>query len=387
MKFSFVESRDKKYVSIGAIQIIEHDEVFNSTHLWSTQSELFKTPTDEIRENWKIYLNEIIDTIFKIYGDSVTYYLNVETEILWTPYLREIGVIQYLIEKFKDKTLILRDGNLHPVKDVIEFEWDSECIFFGGSAEISSEFQIESRKFSKNFTCIQGRWTRSREEIYKHLYDNNLLYKTYFTFQSHEPTAPFHYITDDGTNYHYTQDEAKQDKIFNKPVMFFPNQWYKNSFCNIVCESTFYPDDLPQTTPNKLFFTEKIEKCFTAGQPFILVGNRNSLSKLREFGFKTFSDFWDESYDREVDSVRLLKIKKLVKQIGSWTLDECQEVWKEMIPILKHNQELNKTFLDKKYKFYTEPINLVTITNKNNVTNVKIENDKLGQFEDFNLDN
>ena len=81
---------------------------------------------------------------------------------------------------------------------------------------------------------------------------------------------------------HPASNESDMQVLHKKPILFYPNRFNRSSFCNIVTESSFYPNDLPDTTHNKIFFTEKIEKCFTAGQPFILVGNRNGLAKLRE---------------------------------------------------------------------------------------------------------
>jgi hypothetical protein len=64
---------------------------------------------------------------------------------------------------------------------------------------------------------------------------------------------------------------------------------------------------------------------------------------MREQGLKTFSDFWDESYDEEsMHSVRMAKILKLIDYIGSKSLEELEQLRLEMKPILKYNLRLLK---------------------------------------------
>lgn len=47
----------------------------------------------------------------------------------------------------------------------------------------------------------------------------------------------------------------------------------------------------------KVFLTEKIARSIVMRKPFILFGDKNSLSEIRKLGFKTFETIWDESYD------------------------------------------------------------------------------------------
>ena len=45
------------------------------------------------------------------------------------------------------------------------------------------------------------------------------------------------------------------------------------------------------------FITEKTWKSIEMRKPFIIIGNPNTLEKLKLFGFRTFCDWWPESYD------------------------------------------------------------------------------------------
>jgi hypothetical protein len=103
-----------------------------------------------------------------------------------------------------------------------------------------------------------------------------------------------------------------------------PGGYFKETFCNIVYEAYWFE--------KTVFFTEKINKCFLAAQPFIVLSCPRYLFYLKKIGFKTFDKWWDESYDLIYDDRdRITEIKKLVL-----------EVYTEMIPILKHNQSILK---------------------------------------------
>ena len=68
-----------------------------------------------------------------------------------------------------------------------------------------------------------------------------------------------------------------------------------------------------------LTLTEKSFKPSKEKHPFIIVGVNGALKSMREFGFQTFSEFWDESYDEEENQMmRLHKIIEVCKDIGNW---------------------------------------------------------------------
>jgi hypothetical protein len=86
--------------------------------------------------------------------------------------------------------------------------------------------------------------------------------------------------------------------------------------------------------------TEKIFKPICMMMPFVLVSTAGSLAYLREFGFKTFGDFWDESYDTVLDDdVRLKIIGDLMADLDSMSRTQQQQLAKDMMPIVLHNFE------------------------------------------------
>jgi len=83
--------------------------------------------------------------------------------------------------------------------------------------------------------------------------------------------------------------------------------------------------------------TEKTFKPIAMQQPFVIVSCRGSLEYLRRYGFKTFGDFWDESYDDSDDDVRVMKIGKLLSGLNSLSDGEKTHLHKHLIPVVEHN--------------------------------------------------
>jgi len=48
------------------------------------------------------------------------------------------------------------------------------------------------------------------------------------------------------------------------------------------------------------WFTEKTARCLASGKPFVLFSGPSSLKTLQKFGFRTYNDVIDESYDRQL---------------------------------------------------------------------------------------
>jgi hypothetical protein len=112
--------------------------------------------------------------------------------------------------------------------------------------------------------------------------------------------------------------------------------YYQSSLISIVTETNFEGSE-----ESDIFNTEKIFKPMIHRHPFILVGPYKTLEKLRELGYKTFSEFWDESYDDIEDPAeRLLKIVEICKYINEWSdLEKKMFFYKSMI-ITNHNHKL-----------------------------------------------
>jgi hypothetical protein len=103
---------------------------------------------------------------------------------------------------------------------------------------------------------------------------------------------------------------------------------------------------------DRLHLTEKSLRPIAIGQPFILAATAGSLEYLRSYGFKTFGDVWDESYDAIKDpEQRLCAITDLMAQIANWGPPVQEKKLAEAQAIAKYNQQ---------HFFSQEFFNLVT---------------------------
>lgn len=84
--------------------------------------------------------------------------------------------------------------------------------------------------------------------------------------------------------------------------------------------------------------TEKTFKPICMKMPFIMVSTAGSLKYLRSYGFRTFGELWDESYDDEIDDDRRLeKVSDLLILLDRLDDTEKQSLYQKSIPILEHN--------------------------------------------------
>ena len=59
---------------------------------------------------------------------------------------------------------------------------------------------------------------------------------------------------------------------------------------------------------------------------------------MSSYGFKTFSDVFDESYDTETDDIlRVEKVTKLLKDLDNLSDNERQEIHCACLPMVEHN--------------------------------------------------
>jgi hypothetical protein len=105
---------------------------------------------------------------------------------------------------------------------------------------------------------------------------------------------------------------------------------WKSGLWHIVTETVFYHD--------KLHLTEKIFKPIVAQRPFMLVAAPGNLAYLKSYGFRTFDQWIDESYDSIEDpDQRLQAIVDQTSRLCAMSDSELQQMHQEMQPVLKHN--------------------------------------------------
>lgn len=122
---------------------------------------------------------------------------------------------------------------------------------------------------------------------------------------------------DNGTDYHSGSHAINMWGLANRSLL------------HVVTETVYYG--------RKQHITEKTFKPIVMQQPFVIVSCQGSLEYMRRYGFKTFGDLWDESYDDTSDEYRILKIGKLLADLDSLSVAEKTTLQKHLIPIVEHN--------------------------------------------------
>jgi hypothetical protein len=90
-------------------------------------------------------------------------------------------------------------------------------------------------------------------------------------------------------------------------------------------------------TGRRHHLTEKTFKPIALGMPFIMVGTQGSLEYLRSYGFRTFGDIWDESYDLANDDVRIERIAELLKSLDQLSQSAKQDLFEQCHQVIEHN--------------------------------------------------
>jgi len=136
-----------------------------------------------------------------------------------------------------------------------------------------------------------------------------------------------------------TVDRSVEDRewlqLDNDEEFYVPTNDYYSAFCAVVSESTFaFP---------VAHFADKTINAIKLHRPFVLVAPPRTLEYMKKLGFKTFDKWWNESYDTEKNHLQRLKsVLHLINDIDKMNIEECQEMYKDMIPVLEHNFALLK---------------------------------------------
>jgi hypothetical protein len=191
---------------------------------------------------------------------------------------------------------------LNSKEPLIEFlegvEWDGKT----SNNSIHPGNPVVIKDYSLPFNSLNRAHRNHRTEHLYFLAENKLqgLVSGGAWFDTHEIEYPIyqtveynHYKTVLKTNYPKTVDVL--DLVNQVPNLINNLEIYENSQLTVVTESHF-----DQT--GGLFITEKTFRPLLVGHPFIVLGQKGTLKKLRSWGFITEFDGLDQSYDAVDDN-------------------------------------------------------------------------------------
>jgi hypothetical protein len=198
----------------------------------------------------------------------------------------------------------------------------------------------QTKKPEKTFLIYNRAWSNTREyrlrftELLIHL---NLQEHCKTSINPIEPELGIHYDSHQFRNpvwrpqtvleNHFPINTAHSHYSAN-----FDIEDYESTDIEVVLE-TLFDDD-------RLHLTEKSLRPIAVGQPFILAATQGSLEYLRSYGFKTFGDVWDESYDLVQDPAeRLIQIAELMKYISTWLPHQRERNMAQAQAIADYNRQ------------------------------------------------
>jgi hypothetical protein len=217
----------------------------------------------------------------------------------------------------------------------------------------------KNKKITKHFGCLIGRSNINRLIMASHLWGNHSD-KTLMTYHF-TPGHDFHrehlglediiyYFGVNSTEFEHAVNFLKQGPIIRDTVVSYPiaNQnaidqvcnWYQDFFVDIVCE-TF-------SNGQVFFLTEKFWRSVATKTPFIVQGSQHTLYRLRQLGFKTFNQWWDEGYDEDPYLYSLSEIKKVIDNLARLPVTDLDLMYNDMQDVLDHNYNvmINLTYKD-----------------------------------------
>lgn len=123
-------------------------------------------------------------------------------------------------------------------------------------------------------------------------------------------------------------------------------KFYEDILIDVVAET--------YTSGNTFFPTEKTFRPILMKKPFIAMGPINQLIYLRQMGFKTFYEYWNEDYDGYKPQQKFHKILEVINSISAKSTQELHDMYVDMQHILDYNYHL---LLSQSYNTNIEIVN------------------------------
>jgi hypothetical protein len=250
--------------------------------------------------------------------------------------------------------LVTSEKNSKSVDTICEkYKWKSYYYFFHGWASLdwyrgyNHTFLItpwKQRQILNTFIApnriIAGERLHRLEMLY-HIFNNNLV----DNHISCPAVCPVENISINDAAKSLTNKYPNAIDVFssqNLPMNFKNETGHPMHSCWLSlfeesAESMLYLVTETVYTEERLHLTEKTFKPIALGMPFIIVGTRGSLQYLHSYGFKTFGDLWDESYDNCDDAIRIQKIAQLLIELDRKSTTEKQKLFESAHSIIEHN--------------------------------------------------
>jgi hypothetical protein len=258
------------------------------------------------------------------------------------------GDMRLLMTEF---STIINRLNL-PKKQIIVFHGDLDLDFF------------KEANFTYVPMCVFPYWIRQYKNIAPVTYQPNKLFLALNrTIRPHKQfmlaSLIKHNLLDDGLYScgnllpnlhgltHFALTEEQKQKLHSLQLTSPDDIVVDNQLLNKPNEINFdlhtqtFLSLITETLVDGIFFSEKTFKPIAIGHPFIILAAPNHLAFLKKFGYKTFDEFWDESYDKEIDLIkRIEKISQILKNLQKLSTEQLVNLRSQMQDILDYNRSV-----------------------------------------------
>jgi hypothetical protein len=251
-----------------------------------------------------------------------------------------------ILDCFEFKSVCIQTWNPLEKHPQYHIKYKGKNFWFDRQANIT-DAQCEYTG-AKTFLCLYHRPTAGRLALAGHLQ------------QYHTESSLIHFSTDT-TDDNLTQFEFNKllswhlpsvelaSKLLPKlPMLLSPPDQYTST------QGYFYDDPLTNlyrdilidvvveshVAGNTFFPTEKTVRPMLLGKPFLAFASVNYLAHLRQMGFRTFADFWDEDYDGCEGRERLVRMLTVIDTISAMSTIQRETMYWDLQYTLQHNREL-----------------------------------------------
>lgn len=277
--------------------------------------------------------------------------LDIEPEAIC---LTNLGLYK-ILDCFSFKSVIISTWNPLELHNRYYIQYKGQNFWFNRIAVIDK--CLFQWNLSKKFLCFYHRPTAARIGIGAYVYQN-CKHTSHVHFSiGIDSNDIVHYELDKLLSWDYSVIESAGALLKELPLELMSSSGYTkfNGYYYDDTLTNLYQDifvDLvveSHVAGNTFFPTEKIVRPMLLKKPFIVFGSKNYLEYLRQMGFRTFSDFWDEDYDGYDYKDRYNKIIKLINWIDSLSVEHLESMYWDMQYSLEHNYNLlvNKSYRNK----------------------------------------
>ena len=131
---------------------------------------------------------------------------------------------------------------------------------------------------------------------------------------------------------------AELPRLFENETTQQMSSYHLTNFAE-AADSVIYVATETVYSGDRRHLTEKTFKAIALEMPFVLVAPAGSLAYLREYGFKTFSPYIDETYDTIKDDIgRIEAVTQVLSEIQARSAAEKLELWQNLLPRVEYNR-------------------------------------------------